>query len=1139
MKLIKLIYPNQKVNRSINLERDKGKEDPIESYQITGKGIEILRRFLSALNGERIFAWSLTGPYGMGKSAFINFLLALTGQNNLPIKEIAMKKLLESDYELGKKLTDAIDKTTKNKGFLNIPVTASYESINSSIAKSILNAVSNNGLNENERTSIQNLPIFNKLLNTKNPDTHLLIKCLLTLRKKFDRPIFLAIDELGKNLEFMAHYPEKGDIFILQLLAETADIYLWVCLHQSFEGYASGLNNQQKKEWNKVQGRFEDISFIETTTQMLSLLKRVIIQNSTLKDYKILNDWAISFIKFAKKENIPYLEEMTEQEVIALYPFHPTAAIVLPELCRRFAQNDRTLFSFLGNGDPRALPEFLKKHSITKDKLPFLGIDYLYDYFFSVSTSAFINRPEAQKWVEIQNIIEQSLTLSHNKQAILKTIGILNLISSQFSLPARPEVLQCIIRDILGLENEKTKKILGALKKSIIFYREYAQEYRLWEGSDFDILKAIEDKKSKLAMNKLEEILQEYSPLNDKIAARHSYQTGTIRKYECKWIDIATVTEGNIPSPSQGYDGLLLYAFGSFNQLQNIPETCPDGRPLVILYAAKKNQIKELILEAAAVKIVLNESPELASDGVARKEVRYRIYMAEDNITRYINKIYSPNSEESICYIGSNIKRIDSYKKFSLLLSSLCDKAYFKCPKINNEMINYNKLSTSAARARRELAEAMVTKENEEQLGLVGFGPEVALYRTLLRSTELHKNINGKWKFVNATDSDSKLLSVWSFIDELLQSTENDLDKINISMIIEKIKNPPFGMREGPIPIILCHYLVVNSDEIALYQEEIYKPYFGEAEISLLIKRPELFSLKRFAKNSIRRDVIKTYFEVLNSKEISFNDNLRNTSLLKIISPLLKFVDSLPKYSRQTRRISLPSQKLRSVLLNSREPISLLFEEIPEAIGFSKIDFNKNDDYKNNTLGELLERAILELARAYDVLNEEIKKYLMEAFGWDPLLDDFQVFRKEIHKKYFPVFSSNLSKEVKSIIGALVNEQCDDDEWARSIAGLIVKKPVHSWHDSDIEPFRINLFDTADRIQSFRKLGFASGGFQDNNSVVISFTGSEGKMIRKLIHLDAKTRENIEKEYTNILNQPEKIREALCFILSESLKENK
>jgi len=347
-------------------------------------------------------------------------------------------------------------------------------------------------------------------------------------------------------------------------------------------------------------------------------------------------------------------------------------------------------------------------------------------------------------------------------------------------------------------------------------------------------------------------------------------------------------------------------------------------------------------------------------------------------------------------------------------------------------------------------------------------------------------------------------------------------------------------MRGGAIPLFLCHYLIINADEIALYQEGVYKPYFGEAEIALLIKRPDLFSLKRYVPTGVRRDVVQAYFEVLNTKVIQMDDNLRNTSLLKIIAPLLKFVDELPQYTRLTRRISLPAQKLRGALVNSREPVQLLFEDIPEALGVTPINDNGGAGILwKAVLKKSLEEALLELNEAYGSLNIKVKNIIMEAFGWKPNLKNFHSFRVEIHKMLSPLLQPCNDEELKPIIGALINECDDDSEWARGVAGQLVKKPLDSWHDSDIEPFRAMLFDISDRIQSYNKLVLTSIGFDDAEAAVVSLTRSGGRISRKFIQLDRKTRLKLQQDYSDTLNQPEKIRAALCLLLSESFKENK
>ena len=64
--------------RSVRLERDINEPDALDGYSLTAQARTVLRRMLASLlasGTER--AWTLTGPYGSGKSAFTLFLTRL------------------------------------------------------------------------------------------------------------------------------------------------------------------------------------------------------------------------------------------------------------------------------------------------------------------------------------------------------------------------------------------------------------------------------------------------------------------------------------------------------------------------------------------------------------------------------------------------------------------------------------------------------------------------------------------------------------------------------------------------------------------------------------------------------------------------------------------------------------------------------------------------------------------------------------------------------------------------------------------------------------------------------------------------------------------------------------------------------
>ena len=96
--------------------------------------------------------------------------------------------------------------------------------------------------------------------------------------------MIIVFDEFGKFLEYESRFLGVNDVFLLQALAEHAHaghstkILLLVLLHQSIEQYARGVGESLKNEWAKIQGRFEEIPFLESAEQTLRVVNAAITQ---------------------------------------------------------------------------------------------------------------------------------------------------------------------------------------------------------------------------------------------------------------------------------------------------------------------------------------------------------------------------------------------------------------------------------------------------------------------------------------------------------------------------------------------------------------------------------------------------------------------------------------------------------------------------------------------------------------------------------------------------------------------------------------------------------------------------------------------------------------------------------------------
>lgn len=1119
MKISEFVKADMEVARSINLERDAGSIDIVKDYQITDKCREILDRFGDALLGEKVSAWSLTGPYGMGKSSFINYLLALTSTPNTDLAINAWQNLKKADADLYEKLLEGIN-TIDGQGFWQIPVTASYEAVNSSVSRGIKNALKTADIPPKSK-------LYKKIKNGLNEavDSQTLLEAIKDAISLINKPVIIVIDEFGKNLDFMSHHPHKGDIFLLQQLAELDSVYLWVCLHQAFDEYAAGLSTTQRQEWRKIQGRFEDISFVESNRQMLNMITRSIKQSQEESFKKALSKWAEEALNSLCNTNLSYKSHFTLDTIKSMYPLHPITAISLIELCRRFAQNDRTLLSFLCSGDWSALPAYLEQEIFNDSELSAVGLDYLYDYFFSNSTNKLTYQAESQRWLEIHDIISEAGSVSDRESALLKTIGVLNLLSGVTGISADYENIYTIMKYSKGYEPNEVKTLLDKLIRTKgLFYREFARELRLWEGSDFDVYGTISTQKAKMAINSLDQLLEEYLPLSPFISSRHVFETGTVRRFERRWLSVESVKNDLIPFP--GFDGLFAYCFGTLTKPDYVPAICADGRPLLIAYVSSQTTLVELALEVAASRHVLETSPELEHDRVARKEVAFRVNMAEQQFRNYLSQLYSPQSIDITWYANGQEIKINGSKKLSEVISLLCDQCYHQSPYIGNEMVNYDKLSSAAARARRELVEAMATREELESLGLTGFGPEVALYRSLILATGLHIKDQEGWHLA-LSRADDRLAALWDKIEECI--VDSGETGISVADILNVMQQPPFGMRQGPAPIYVCLYLLVKADDIAIFREGNYVPYLTAAAIALLLKRPDLFLLKRFISSGIEQKVFNIYRKLINTVSLDGHIKLRNATMLGVVGPLIKYIEALPSYSRNTKEVSLEAQRVRSAIMKSIEPIQLLFEDLPQAVGIDYTEKQENSNWQEE-LQLRLRNALNELEQAYPRLYQRVEHSLLEVFNYSDIdkLKEMQV------KRINSLVSVCSDSELKPFLQSMIRVATDASEWVKGIAGIVVKKPLDAWNDHDFMPFIANLRDYADRIDQLEALS-AVGSNLDLDTVVLSVMSSGGKLNREILVLSPKHNGVVDVKVREILALPENESRQIMLALVNSL----
>jgi len=372
--------------RSVHLEADFETEGALDGYVVSPLSRDLTARIVEGVSqphGTR--AWSLVGPYGSGKSAFLTFIGHI-----LQGDETALSLL---DQYWPDVATNARESIASFGGLLPVLVTGQQGAISTAVLSAAHRTASEFWSGRGKTPSIVSdlAELAEKARSGSRVPDSLVVDHLVQLSEQVRSSsrggtgICLIIDEMGKFLEFAALRGEGGDIYLLQLLAEAAarsaksPLVLITTLHQGLDSYAEGLPRSKRQEWSKVSGRYETMPFVETPRYLTKLIRgairwtggeRLPVHQSVFKSAKHL-------VKANER-----LADFDLEDLQHCAPLHPVTALCLGPLFRtQFGQNERSLFAFLTSREPFGFQSYLRS-TPAESSSPYL-VDELYDYILA------------------------------------------------------------------------------------------------------------------------------------------------------------------------------------------------------------------------------------------------------------------------------------------------------------------------------------------------------------------------------------------------------------------------------------------------------------------------------------------------------------------------------------------------------------------------------------------------------------------------------------------------------------------------------------------------------------------------------------------------------------------------------------
>ena len=1040
-RLDQFISIKSELSRSVNIERDWLNEETLNHYILTNNAKQAIGNVMNVCrngaNSDKAF--SIIGPYGSGKSSFAVYLSHLLNNDQKAIQKVPsiLKKSVETHLN-------------NSQGYCNILLSGTPAPLNRAFLEAL--KISITPYYESLKLKHQNHHrTINRLLKSDEISTKMILNLIKKIRMELalagSKGLLIIIDEFGKFLEYTARH-ESDDIFLLQVLAEEthqtgdANILLFVLLHQSFEQYGKNLSTKLKNEWIKIQGRYQTLSFVDTTAESLPIIAQAFNQKLYFKaQKKIANDIQAITKKLKRHEILPSsLNEKTANKLFAkCYPLHPLTLLLLPILCQKIAQNERTLFNYLGSDEPFALTQTMRTLAPGDFVYPY----HVYDYFVNsetLSNTFHTSRTLSEVWIALERIANASV----QEIQLLKTIALFNIANSHI-------IASKTVLELCDKNYTKNTKLL--LDKSIITYRKFNGEYRVWQGGDFDLKQATEEQLTQLTTINIAEYLNTHQVFLPFVAKRYSIEKHSLFYFE----PIFIYADRYISIKPKGNKPRIIFCFNFNNEDKNIFQNEIiehfSEQDICVLIDNSKN-IRAASQYRVALENIEKQNDIVQKDPIIHREFTQYLIDAKQKEHSQFNKILE-NPEKCLWYSRAKEIKCDNKRAVQKLLSETLENIYPNAPTIRNELINRDNPSAQANAGRRKLLLHLLNHHDKEDLAIEKYPAEKGMYFAIIKENGIHKKTNGKWEIHQPENGKCK--GVWDEIDEFFKQTKeqpkclSDLDEI--------LTAPPFGIKKPVLPIFYMANYLYNKNEIAVYENRIYVPFFTSLHLDRFLKRPDTFTFQQFKIEGLNQQLMKEYETHL------LNGSAPNAQA--IFRAIALFVKELPPYTRQTQEISDMAQKVIAAFKNNKNPQELLFKKLPSACGFT--------GKQAQGFGAKLKAALQEIKDAYPKMltgqiNLIAEKLMIKT-------QDKEQIKNELVNYGNTLKNYDLDRETKRFIQEIATDHSDTNNYFERILTHIAYTQPAKWNDDTIATVQQKILEHSKlvlnlyRIEQYHRKG--------------------------------------------------------------------
>ena len=390
-------------------------------------------------------------------------------------------------------------------------------------------------------------------------------------------------------------------------------------------------------------------------------------------------------------------------------------------------------------------------------------------------------------------------------------------------------------------------------------------------------------------------------------------------------------------------------------------------------------------------------------------------------------------------------------------LSDTMAEVFHLAPEVDSEMVVRRAPSAVVVNARKKVELGLLERYGLEDLGIEGSFADKAIFRCVFLRTGLYRRRGNRWGLADPEDLELPgLAAVWDRIRRFF--AEPSKGKCFQSLVNE-LREPPYGVREGLIPLFLAAGFKAFPTAISLQYQRGFVDDLLPSVVENIARHPSEYTLDVIGLTAQEveylRGILRLFDSAQSSKPVEAGDLLRSC-----MDAVLAWKASLPVAAANSRYVSKEARVLEREL-RSPDPIGFFLEKLPHLAGVA-----------TDQLDELLLRVSRlrdELERIEERLQSEAVQALNHTLTARGIRNGIDV-REQARQwaSHFPKsFTGNLPDRVsQGVLTRMCSPYRDDASLLNALATLLVGRPIRQWDDAVVSSFRRQLRNAFETIEA-------------------------------------------------------------------------